>query len=66
MRTRLMLFGAATLGGAVLGYAWNWPLFGQAYKSFIAIFADPDAPLRGAGAAVLLAFIMGVPRICVP
>jgi hypothetical protein len=66
MRTRLMLFGVATLAGAVLGLAWNWPLFGQAYKSFIALFADPDAPLRGAWAAVLLAFVMGVPRICVP
>ncbi len=66
MRTRLMLFGAATLAGGVLGYAWNLPVFGQAYKSFIALFLDPEAPLGGAGAVVLLAFVMGVPRICVP
>ena len=66
MRTRLILFGAATLGGGTLGYAWNLPLFGQAYKSFIALFLNPEAPLGGAWAVVLLAFVIGVPRICVP
>jgi hypothetical protein len=66
MRTRLILFGAATLAGGMLGYAWNLPLFSQAYKSFIALFLDPEAPLSGAWAVVLLAFVIGVPRICVP
>jgi hypothetical protein len=66
MQTRLMLFVAAALAGGLLGYAWNLPVFSQAYKSFIALFADPEAPLGGALAAVLLAFVMGVPRICVP
>ena len=66
MSTRLILFGAATLAGGVLGVAWNLPLFSQAYKSFIALFVDPEAPLAGAGTVVLLAFVMGVPRICVP
>ncbi|MGH7312603.1 MAG: hypothetical protein ACREJV_05475 [Candidatus Rokuibacteriota bacterium] len=66
MQTRLILFGAAALAGGVLGYAWNLPLFSQAYKSFIALFADPEAPLGGAWAVILLAFVIGVPRICVP
>jgi hypothetical protein len=66
MRPRIVLFAFATVGGGVLGWAWNWPGFGRLYKSFIALFADPSAPVAGAGAAVLLAFVMGVPRICVP
>jgi hypothetical protein len=66
MHSRLVAFGLSTLGGGLLGWAWNWPGFGRLYKSFIALFADPGAPVAGAGAAVLLAFVMGVPRICVP
>jgi hypothetical protein len=66
MQSRLVLFALATLGGGLLGWAWNWPGFGRLYKGFIALFADPSAPVTGAGAAVLLAFVMGVPRICVP
>jgi hypothetical protein len=66
MRSRLALFTLAALGGGLLGWAWNWPGFGRLYKSFIGLFADPAAPVAGVGAAVLLAFVMGVPRICVP
>jgi hypothetical protein len=66
MRGSLALFAVATVVGGALGYAWNWPGFGQMYKSFIALFADPAAPLGSASTAVLLAFVMGVPRICVP
>lgn len=66
MRSRLTLFLAATLVGGLLGYAWNSPVFGRMYKGFIGLFADPSAPLAGASAAILLAFLMGVPRICVP
>jgi polyferredoxin len=66
MRSRLAVFVLAALIGGLLGYAWNWPLFGQLYKGFIALFADTGAPVASASAAVLLAFIMGVPRICVP
>ncbi len=66
MRNRLVLFAGVTLAGGVLGYAWNWPGFSGAYKGFIALFADPSAPIGGAGAAIVLAFVMGVPRICVP
>ena len=66
MNPRLLLFGLATLVGGGLGYLWNWPGFSQLYKGFIALFADTNAPIAGAGAAVFLAFIMGVPRICVP
>jgi hypothetical protein len=66
MRSRALLFAVAALVGGLLGYAWNWPVFSQAYKGFIALFADPSAPLTSAWAAVLLAFVMGVPRICVP
>jgi hypothetical protein len=66
MRSRVLLFAAATLGGGLLGYAWNWPVFSDLYKGFIALFADTSAPLASASAAILLAFVMGVPRICVP
>ncbi|HEV8641988.1 MAG TPA: hypothetical protein VGV13_12885 [Methylomirabilota bacterium] len=66
MRSRLTLFVVATLVGGLLGYAWNWPVFSGMYKGFIALFTDPGAPLAGAATAVLLAFVMGVPRICVP
>ncbi|MBI4635862.1 MAG: hypothetical protein HY727_05880 [Candidatus Rokubacteria bacterium] len=66
MRSRPAIFALATLVGGLLGYAWNWPVFGGLYKGFIAFFADPAAPLSGATAAILLAFVMGVPRICVP
>jgi hypothetical protein len=66
MNRRLTLFVLATLLGGALGYVWNWPGFGQAYKGFIALFADTNAPVATAWAAVLLAFVMGVPRICVP
>ncbi|MGH7277531.1 MAG: hypothetical protein ACREJG_02490 [Candidatus Rokuibacteriota bacterium] len=66
MRSRFALFAVATLVGGVIGYAWNWPGFGHAYKGFIALFMDPAAPLSGASLAILLAFLMGVPRICVP
>ena len=66
MRSRIVLFVAATLVGVVIGYAWNWPGFGRAYKGFLGLFMDADAPLSGAAAAVLVAFLMGVPRICVP
>jgi hypothetical protein len=66
MNPHLLLFGLATLVGGVLGYAWNWPGFSQLYKGFIALFTDTSAPIASAGAAVLLAFVMGVPRICVP
>jgi hypothetical protein len=66
MRSRLALFASALLTGGVLGYAWMWSGFYEIYKEFIGLFADPTAPLTGAGAAVLLAFVMGIPRICVP
>jgi hypothetical protein len=66
MRSRVLLFAVAVLVGGLLGYAWNWPGFGQAYKGFIALFADVGAPLASASGAILLAFVMGVPRICVP
>jgi hypothetical protein len=66
MRSRILLFAAALLGGGLLGYAWNSPSFYGLYKGFIALFRDPGAPLGSAGAAILLAFVMGVPRICVP
>jgi hypothetical protein len=66
MRPRLALFTLATLGGGLLGWAWNWPAFGRLYKGVIALFTDPTAPVAGAGAAILLAFVIGVPRICVP
>lgn len=66
MRSRTMLFAVATLAGGLLGYTWNLPVFGQMYKGFIGLFMDPAAPLGAASAAVLLAFVMGVPRICVP
>lgn len=66
MRSRLTLFVVATLGGGALGVLWNLPVFKGAYTGFIALFTDPSAPLAGAGTAVLLAFLMGVPRICVP
>jgi hypothetical protein len=63
---RRRIFVIATLIGAALGSLWNLPVFGQAYKSFIALFMDPAAPLGAASTMVLLAFVMGVPRICVP
>ena len=66
MRNRVMLFAGATLVGGLVGYAWNAPVFGQMYKGFIALFRDPGAPLLTASAAIGVAFIMGVPRICVP
>lgn len=66
MRAPLALFFAATVVGGVIGYAWNAPVFGQAYKAFIGLFMDPTAPLGAASAAIVLAFLMGVPRICVP
>ena len=66
MRSRLTLFVVATLIGGALGYLWNLPVFGRLYKGFIALFVDPAAPLGAASAAILIAFVMGVPRICVP
>ena len=66
MRARVVMFTLATLAGGLVGSAWNSPVFGRMYKGFIALFADPAAPFAGASAAVLLAFVMGVPRICVP
>ena len=66
MRSRVTLFVAATLIGGIIGWIWNAPMFGRAYKSFISLFMDPAAPLGAASAAVVLAFVMGVPRICVP
>ncbi len=66
MRKPVLLFATATVIGGFIGYAWNLPVFGQMYKGFIALFRDPAPPLGTASAVVLLAFIMGVPRICVP
>jgi hypothetical protein len=66
MRSRLTLFVVATLIGGALGWLWNLPVFGRLYKGFIALFVDPAAPLGTASAAILIAFVMGVPRICVP
>ncbi len=66
MRNRAILFAGAALAGGIIGYAWNAPVFYQMYKGFIALFWDPAAPLATASAAVGMAFIMGVPRICVP
>ncbi len=66
MRNRVALFAAATLVGGLIGFAWNLPFFGQLYKGFIGLFRDPAAPLGTATAAIGLAFLMGVPRICVP
>ena len=61
-----MWFVGATLLGGLIGYAWNAPVFGQMYKGFIGLFRDPAAPLATDPAAIGVAFIMGVPRICVP
>lgn len=66
MRLHLWIFVIATLAGAALGSLWNLPVFGQAYKGFLALFMDPAAPLGAASTMILLAFVMGVPRICVP
>ena len=66
MRRRVMLFAGPTLVGGLIGYARSLPVFGQMYKGFIGLFRDPAAPLSTASAAILLAFVMGVPRICVP
>jgi hypothetical protein len=66
MRPPIVVFVVATLAGAALGALWNLPVFGQAYKGFVALFVDPTAPLAAASTMVLLAFVMGVPRICVP
>ncbi len=66
MHARTTTFVLATLGGGALGALWNAPVFSRLYKGFIALFMDPSAPLVGAGTAIVLAFIMGVPRICVP
>jgi len=66
MHARTTAFVLATLGGGALGTLWNASVFCRAYKGFIAMFMDPSAPLAGAGAAIVLAFVMGVPRICVP
>ena len=65
MRARTTAFVVATLGGAVLGYAWNWPGFKAAYEGFIRLFVDPRVPVVTASVAVLLAFTSGVSRICV-
>ncbi len=66
MRNRVLLFGIATVVGGIIGYAWNAPVFYQMYKGLIGLFRDPAAPLGTATAAIGLAFLMGVPRICVP
>ena len=66
MRARTTAFVVATLGGAVLGYAWNWPGFKAAYEGFIRLFVDPRVPVVTASVAVLLAFTSGASRICVP
>ena len=66
MRRHAWIFIIATLAGGALGALWNLPVFGNAYKSLIALVVDPAAPLGAASAMVLLAFVMGVPRICVP
>jgi hypothetical protein len=65
MRTRFFLFAASVLVGGALGLAWNWPGFKSAYEGFIRAFVDPSAPLV-ASTVVLLAFVSGVSRICVP
>ena len=59
MRSRFWIFLVATLAGAALGSLWNLPVFGRAYKGFIALFMDPAAPLGAASTMVLLAFVMG-------
>ena len=66
MRARVTLFLVATLTGGLLGALWNSPVFGRMYKGFIGFFMDPAAPLPSAAAVLLFAFLMGVPRICVP
>jgi hypothetical protein len=66
VQSRLALFAGALVTGGVLGYAWMWSGFYEIYQGFIGLFADPGAPLGSATAAVLLAFVMGIPRICVP
>jgi hypothetical protein len=66
MRARIVLFVVATLAGGVLGVLWNAPVFKAAYHGFISLFADVNAPLVGGAAALVLAFVMGVSRICVP
>lgn len=65
MRTRFLLFAGSVLVGGALGLAWNWPGFKSAYEGFIALFVDTNMPLVGS-AVVLLAFVSGVSRICVP
>jgi hypothetical protein len=67
MRTRALVFVTSALAGGVLGVVWNAPWFKDAYHGFISLFADPSAPAMGsAWAIVLFAFVIGVPRICVP
>jgi hypothetical protein len=67
MRNRVLLFVTATLAGGVLGVLWNSPVFKGAYEGFISLFADPHASVLGsAWAVVLFAFVIGVPRVCVP
>lgn len=66
MRSRATVFALSVLVGGVLGLAWNWPGFKAAYEGFITLFVDPSLPLAGAWAVVLLAFVSGVSRICVP
>jgi hypothetical protein len=66
MRRHAWIFLIATVAGAGLGALWNLPVFGNAYKGVIALVVDPAAPLGAASTMVLLAFVMGVPRICVP
>jgi hypothetical protein len=66
MRSRLLVFTAAAIVGGAIGSLWNLPVFGNMYKAFIRLFMDPAAPLGPASAAVALAFVMGVPRICAP
>jgi hypothetical protein len=65
MRSRLTVFAGAVAVGVALGLAWNWPGFKSAYEGFIAAFVNPNAPLV-ASTVVLLAFVSGVSRICVP
>ncbi len=66
MRSRFMVFVGAVLVGVVLGLAWNWPGFKAAYEGLIALFVDPSVPVVTASAVILLAFVSGVSRVCVP
>ena len=66
MRSRATVFTLSVLVGSALGLVWNWPGFKAAYEGFIRLFVDPSTPLVGVSAVVLLAFVSGVSRICVP